>query len=416
LWLDAVQLERGDHATAYKPRQPVESFIETGTTGNIFTNPATGLALTLRAFNNTAEEQTLRGKLQVTDFFDHAVVAKEPVVRVPAHRDTSLALAGLCQGQQGFFHASWTTAAATNSLSHQAEAASALRCALIMPSDKEPGDSPLGFNHVYPWDFLVRLAREAGVVWWRDWSAKWQTVEPEKGKFDFTAADTQIQRVLNLDSQVEVLLPFPSASWSTTARVEEVKKAAGRNDYLRARLPCSYAPADLNDFGAYAAQVARHYRQSQPRAVTHFQILNGPVYTDYALPRKFGYSLADYLRLLEAGSRALHAADPQCRVVGGISANLEAGLTRDFVAQGGLRLVDVFDLHMYDPARPAGSFEEPFAALESLMRANGGPKPVWITEWGCYADDDPPCVPQTVGDATMNRCRWPSECAAPNTL
>ena len=46
------------------------------------------------------------------------------------------------------------------------------------------------------------------------------------------------------------------------------------------------------------------------------------------------------------------------------------------------------------------------------MRAHGGPKPVWITEWGCYADDDPPCVPQTVGDATMNRCRWPSERAA----
>jgi hypothetical protein len=174
----------------------------------------------------------------------------------------------------------------------------------------------------------------------------------------------------------------------------------------------SYPPADLNDFGAYAAEVARHYGQSRPRAVTHYQILNEPVYTDYALPRKFGYTLADYLRVLEAGSRALRAADPQCRVVGGISANLTAGLTHDFVAQGGLRWVDVFDLHMYDSARPAVSFEEPFAALETLMRVHGGPKPVWITEWGCYADDDPPCVPQTVGDATMNRCRWPSERSA----
>ena len=64
------------------------------------------------------------------------------------------------------------------------------------------------------------------------------------------------------------------------------------------------------------------------------------------------------------------------------------------------------------PARPAESFEEPFAALEELMRTNGGPKPVWITEWGCYADDDPACVPESVGDATMNRCRWPSERAA----
>ena len=80
--------------------------------------------------------------------------------------------------------------------------------------------------------------------------------------------------------------------------------------------------------------------------------------------------------------------------------------------QGGLRFLDVFDLHNYDPARPAESFEDSFRSLEELMRAHGGPKPVWITEWGCYADDDPPCVPQTVGDATMNRCRWPSERAA----
>ena len=28
LWLDAIQLERGDHATAYEPRQPIEAFIE----------------------------------------------------------------------------------------------------------------------------------------------------------------------------------------------------------------------------------------------------------------------------------------------------------------------------------------------------------------------------------------------------
>ncbi|HWI58510.1 MAG TPA: hypothetical protein VNZ22_14895, partial [Bacillota bacterium] len=106
------------------------------------------------------------------------------------------------------------------------------------------------------------------------------------------------------------------------------------------------------------------------------------------------------------------AADPQCQVVGGISANLAAGLTRDFVKEGGLRFLDVFDLHMYDTPRPAENYEEPFAELEALMHANGGPKPVWITEWGCYADDDPACQPQSVGDAAMNRCRWTSERAA----
>jgi hypothetical protein len=402
LWLDAIQLERGEHATAYEPRQPLESFIETAQPGNIFTNAAAGLSFALRAFNDTDRMQRLQGNLRLRDFFDRDVLVNVRSMDLPAHSPSIWPLTELNKGRDGFFRATWTSGVCTQSL----------RCAVVTPSPVGLADSPLGFNHAYPWEFLVRSAREAGIVWWRDWSAKWQTVEPEKGKFDFSAADPQIQRVLDLDSEVEVLLPFPSASWSTTARAAEVDKAAGRNDYLRTRLPLSYAPADLGDFGNYAAAVARHYGQSRPRPVTHFQILNEPVYTDYALPRSFGYSLTDYLKLCEAGSRALHAADPQCRVVGGISANLTAGLTHDFVAQGGLRWVDVFDLHMYDPARPAESFEEPFAVLEQLMRTNGGPKPVWITEWGCYADDDPACVPEAVGDATMNRCRWPSEQAA----
>jgi hypothetical protein len=33
--------------------------------------------------------------------------------------------------------------------------------------------------------------------------------------------------------------------------------------------------------------------------------LNEPVYTDYALPQRFGYTLDDYLRLREVVERAL---------------------------------------------------------------------------------------------------------------
>jgi hypothetical protein len=229
LWLDSVQLERGDHATSYEPRQPIESFIETGTTGNIFTNPATGLAVTLRAYNDTEQVQVVRGKLQVRDFFNRSVVADDRGFDVPARRRASVAVPRICQGRQGSFRVTWAPYSATRATSQPTEPVSSLRCAIIAPAAADLADSPFGFNHAYPWDFLVRLAREAGIVWWRDWSAKWQTVEPEKGKFDFTAVDPQIQRVLNLDSQVEVLLPFPSASWSTTARADEVEKAAANN-------------------------------------------------------------------------------------------------------------------------------------------------------------------------------------------
>ena len=218
--------------------------------------------------------------------------------------------------------------------------------------------------------------------------------------------------MLKLDSQVEVLLPFPSSLWSTTAREDVLQKAAPEAGYLRSRLQVAFAPRNLADFGTYAAEVVRRYRQQQPRSVTHYQILNEPIYTNYALPREFGYTLDDYLKLLEVSYRAMKQADPECRVVGGISANPRSSLVIDFVKQGGLRWVDVVDLHLYDPPRPMDSYEETFRTYAELMQAHGGPKPVWISEWGCYADDDPPSVPHTVGDQTMNRCRWPSERAA----
>ena len=39
LWIDEIQVERGEHATDYEPRQPVESFLATSELGNIVTTP-----------------------------------------------------------------------------------------------------------------------------------------------------------------------------------------------------------------------------------------------------------------------------------------------------------------------------------------------------------------------------------------
>lgn len=401
LWLDAIQLERGAHATAYEPRMPVESFIESASAGNIFMKPAEGLQLTARAFNNGAATTKASCRLEIVNFFGQRAASAGSEFEVEPHSSRSIPFTMLCANQQGFFRADWITDGATQSL----------RTAIITPLAAGAKDSPLGFNHAYPWDFLVRLARSAGIVWWRDWSAKWQEVEAQKGHVNFAVADEQINRVLALDSEVEVLLPFPSANWSSSAPADVIERAKS-GKYPAARLPVAFAPKDQHDFDAYAAATLRHYRAAQPRPVTTYQILNEPVYTSYALPRQHGYSLADYLKLLDSSYRALKATDPGCRVVGGISANLTAGLTREFVEQGGLNSCDVLDLHMYNACVPAETYTEPFAELEKLMRAHGGPKPVWITEWGCYADDDPPCIPQVVGDASMNRCKWPSERAA----
>ena len=51
----------------------------------------------------------------------------------------------------------------------------------------------------------------------------------------------------------------------------------------------------------------------------HVQILNEPVYTDYALPRQFGYAVKDYVKLLQVAHDAMKQVDPCVQVVGGIS-------------------------------------------------------------------------------------------------
>jgi hypothetical protein len=401
LWLDAVQLERGTRAGDYAPRQEVESFLETGVAGNTFTQPQAGAAFTVRAFNNGDHEQAVRGRLAVTDFFDRAVFEVQPAIALPPRSDASRAISGVCKGRRGYFRANWTTPAAEQSL----------RCAIIEPIANAATDSPLGFNHAYPWQFLVRLARQAGIVWWRDWTAQWQTIEPQPGLRDFTAADAQINRVLELNSEVDVMIPFPSASWSSSAPADVMQRAAARR-YPDSRMPVAFAPKDLNDFGRFAADVVRHYRAAKPRPVHTYQLLNEAVYTSYALPRQCGYTVDDYIRLVETACRAMKAADPRCRVVAGCGNNPAGTATREFIEKGGLRFADVFDVHMYDPPVPAEGYEETFGRIEELMRAHGGPKPIWMTEWGCYADDDPPCVPHTVGDASMNRSKWPNERAA----
>lgn len=402
LWVDAVQLERGATATAYEPRHEVETFVETNMPGNLFTDVARGLGFQVRAFNNGATEQTITGKLKVTDFFDQDVLTQAVTLTVPAHQHAQTRLIPAAQGKRGFFRAQWTTPKVTQSL----------RCAVLEPIRPTPRDSFFGFNHAYPWDFLVERARDAGVVWWRDWSMRWDTVEPEKGRWDFTIPDEQIQRLLKLDCQVEILLPFPSAKWSTSMNPKVLQTIPAGNTYLRSRIPLAFAPKNGDDFGTYAAEVVKRYKDAKPHSVTHYQILNEPVYTNYSLPRQYGYGLSDYVKLLDIAYRRMKAVDSSCRIVGGISAGLSSRYTSDFIKEGGLRHLDVSDLHIYDPDRPVESYTEPYVNLQRLQEKHGGEKPVWITEYGCYADDDPPSIPSTFGDDTMNRCSWPSERAA----
>ena len=158
--------------------------------------------------------------------------------------------------------------------------------------------------------------------------------------------------------------------------------------------------------GDVAATVA-HYAGR----IRWWQVFNEPLFTDYSFPRKLGYDGGTYARLTVAFARAARKADPNCRVLAGIGYLQEGQILDDFekfFAAGGLEAVDAVDIHHYPGIRAPEFLADLLAKLNGLMEKHAGKgdaappekscvpfrrKPIWLTEYGYYADDEPAVVP-----------------------
>ena len=509
VWLDAVQLERGNQPSEYRPRRPVELTASTDILGNIFVTESSKpmIQLKLRAFADEGVRSEARSEAEcrqernggrfvvrhetkwsavipserhsadaswlttsnerhsanalwlttnggrfvvrhetkwsavipserhsadaswlttsnerhsanaswlttsvkttativVRDFFDAEVLRQTVKLDIPVGSSVTKTV-NLPVGKFGFYRIQVLTP-------DRANFCLPLRCAVIKPYRGK--DSRWGMNHAYPWQFLLRLAHQAGILWWRDWSVQWRTVQPKpEATFDFSETDIQIDRVLKEGGKALVLFPFPSAEWSTSgdpAQIEKVQPLAYRRQVML--LACR--PKDEQAFARYIAESVRHYRNR----VTAYHIFNEPLYTFYSLPASLGHTLDDYIRLLKIAYNAIKAEQPDAIVVGGIGIWADNRWTREFVENGGLKYADVLDLHLYSGGNPEGLCE-PLRKLWERMKQRGEAKPIWLTELGCYADDDPPIEPLRIffGDAAMRSAFHSSERAAAEWL
>ena len=153
----------------------------------------------------------------------------------------------------------------------------------------------------------------------------------------------------------------------------------------------------MTDFEHYVTETIDHYRDR----VIWFQALNEPVYTDYSLPRKSGYDGATYARLTQAFAQAARKTNPQCKILAGIGALSQGRIMEDFrtfFAAGGLECIDAVDIHLYPRIRPPEFAEPLMEELNGLMDKHGGRKPIWLTEIGYYADDEPSSIPMSHKD------------------
>jgi hypothetical protein len=401
LWIDAAQLERGTSASPYHPRTAIEAGIETGVAGNIFTDPSKGLCFELRAWNDGQVAQPLRGRLRVTDFWGRTAWEEKPNLVVGPGQSAQRRYAVLA-GRHGFFRIHWEP---------EGGLAQSVRCALIEPGDE--GDSIFGFNHEFAEDFLQPLAQQAGMRWWRDWSTEWNAVQPKEGAaFDFHAQDVQINRVLEQKGRALVLLPFPSAEWAAAVPPATARWLAGQRakglllPAQQRQVVGACKPARLDDFAQYVRATVKH---NQGR-ITHYEILNESLYTQYSLTsNNNGYQMPDYLDMLRTAYQAAKAADPKCRVVGGIACGPDSRWETQFIEQGGLRWCDVTNYHLYPGRQRVESMEKLFKARWDQMQQRGEAKPIWVTELGLYAEDDPASIPVHFGDSAMENAARPDE-------
>ncbi len=396
--IDAVQLEKGEQATPFEPRAKTELAVEPTQPAGIFTEgePA---ALRLRVCNHGAADAKVEVTFKVADYFDRDVPWRGESLDVPAHTVVERNLQ-TPPDWKGYYRV--RAGAKTGGLIET----TTVRLAVVPKRTVE--DSILGINHAFATPHLINLASKVGVTWYRDWTLKWNHIEPEKGRFDWARGDAQIDRVLALGPQVLCLLPpFPSADWNSEAPADLPTKG-----YPGSRLRSAWAPKDPAELARFVGQAVSRYKDR----MRVWEFLNEPIYTNYALPGDKGnrysgknYTPADYVALLKTASAAMNKADPNCKVIGGIGSGA-MNLTREIIDAGILKHLDIFNLHFYPGARlPEGHALE-MDKLLAMMDAAGRRVPIWITEFSYYGADALPRRPFIpVGGSWSENRLLPSE-------
>lgn len=392
--VDAIQLEKGASATTFRPRSELEIGVVPSAPAGVFTTGDASLKIT--AYNNAGTPAQAVVRFQVTDFFD------EPVDLPAVTLDLQAASAGekllsMPAEWQGFYR---VVAACRID---QVEERRLLRVAIVPPRTMR--ETVLGVNHAYPTEFLIGVAKKAGVSWYRDWSLKWQHIEPEQGKYQWEVSDPQMNRVVAQDVNLMAMIPFPSADWNSTAPDLETLKAEsprynaggkGDDQELIPRARWAWAPRDVNQLSGFVTAVVSRYREQ----IQVWEFLNEPLYTSYVLPDSNaltsttlkGHTVDDYLDLLRAAEPAIRAANPNARIMGGPGASV-GRYTIQMLEAGVLDMVDIYGVHDYPVKTKPEERLTSNDALLAAMKKHGGVKPMWMTEFSYFGTDDLPREP-----------------------
>ncbi len=394
-WMDAVQLEAGSKATVFETREPVELGVTTGHYGNVY-NQSEPVTLKVCGDNRSGSDVSVPLKLEMEDYFGNALPSAVFPVDVPAGRQVTvpwvLSVAG-----KGYYRANVTWTA--NGRDHMR------KFAFTVVDPYTHDDSPFGLNHPATTDAQLKLLSKAGIRWVRNWAVNWEWVEPVRGQMSWDEQDEQMKYLSTAGMKTLAVFPNPSTNWASTA-----PPSVGQTLWYK----MAYMPAEPQLLFDFVGKAVSRYQGS----CAYWEFLNEPLWVpDFCLPRSQGYTVADYMNLLRSAYGAVKAANPNATVIAGLATEPNDLLGDEFIAEGGLKYCDIFNLHPYGRLIVPEAFIERMGRTRKAMDASGERKPIWATETSYYGADDKPWTPWVAPAGHFSAgLLWPSERAAADCI
>ncbi|MCM8829534.1 MAG: hypothetical protein NC824_00845 [Candidatus Omnitrophica bacterium] len=225
----------------------------------------------------------------------------------------------------------------------------------------------------HAWLKHISLAKKIGIKWLRILDAMqmtwWYWVEPEKGKFVWY--DEEIDTLKNYGFNIlGVFFLTPSWASSYPGKIEK-----SISDWQHMLSIGRYPPRDMEDFYQYVYETVKHYKHY----IKYWEVWNEP-YSTHA----WAGTPYDYVKLLKTAYEAAKKADPECKVMGNISAVNLTEWGEEVLKLGGLKYMDIVSFHGYpfvEGEVPKEKLKEVVHKLRKMMIQYGGEeKPLWCTE------------------------------------
>lgn len=258
------------------------------------------------------------------------------------------------------------------------------------PATSAPAKAPYyGINHDFvwteekDWPHLIAAMKEARVEAVRI-PLRWPTVEPEKGKWDYSRVDKVVKALR--DAKIEILATFLGVPvWASGVDPEEVK---GFYD--------CFPPQDMGDWQEFVRRTVTRYKGD----IRLWEIWNEENGAEFFRPEP---DAEKYVEMLKSAHGEIRKIDPGAVVVlgglvmNGVIANPWSEVKVPNFLQaiydaGGKAYFDVVNIHPYvvasDAEGPDYLIKLTRETIEVMKKNGDAQKPLWITETGCFADEN----------------------------